>query len=104
MDFSSPHYSLLAIITVALASFVIGRVTAGRNDPRRQEEKKRQARAYDAGVNKLKTELSSQTAGNIRTHMSKGELIQAVKLVRDELHCGLKEAKDIAESFGPKPR
>ena len=102
MDLSSHAYTLLDLAAAGVIGFVFGRITAGRNDPRRQEEKKRQAQDYDREIRALASKLSPAASTAARRHAQNGELIQAVKLVREDLGCGLKEAKDVAERLGSK--
>ena len=102
MDLSSHAYTLLDLAAAGVIGFVVGRMTAGRNDPRRQEQQKRQAQEYERAIRALALKLSPAASAAARRHGLNGELIQAVKLVREDLGCGLKEAKDVAEHLSGK--
>lgn len=104
LDFNAPQYSLAALLAALAAGFVIGRITAGRHDPRRAEAKRKQGQIYQQELRDVIGGLSLQTASKVRQHVSKGELIQAIKLVRDETGCGLKEAKDAVEQMPGQKR
>lgn len=45
-------------------------------------------------------DISKELENNIRLLLSKGKKVEAVKLVKDNVHCGLKEAKDFIDDFG----
>lgn len=45
-------------------------------------------------------EISKELEGKIQLLLSKGKKVEAVKLVKDAMNCGLKEAKDFIDGFG----
>lgn len=85
----------LGVVLVAIAGFVLGRITA--KSPQHRE---RERRDHDAAVRKIKAGLKPETVTAVRDLIARKRLIEAVKLVREEAGCDLKEAKGVAEEIG----
>ena len=97
MDLYTPGYSLFALLAATLGGFIAGRVTGAYSDPRRREERKRQAReaAYSARENLDR--LAPSTRLQVEKLVILGQKIEAIRAIREALGIGLKEAKDVAD-------
>ncbi|MBV1696107.1 MAG: hypothetical protein KGP27_16730 [Hyphomicrobiales bacterium] len=95
---TTPGYPLWAVILAGIAGAVLGRAGASRPA---------------SGSNIPETELlmrvtrlAPETRTNVARLVKEGRMIEAVRDVRRELGCGLKEAKDVVDriSSGPSQR
>ena len=93
---------ILAFILFGLACYVLGRLSAGRarggggqmlqtSAPRTLDAAR--ADAAHAGV------LDAASLEEIKRLIREGQLIGAIKIYRDRMNCGLREAKDGVESI-----
>jgi regulator of protease activity HflC (stomatin/prohibitin superfamily) len=82
----------LLLISVALAAFIAGRLSA-RQSPEALERK----RITEAEAARNFTRLSTTTRAEVDRLLAEGKTIEAIKLMRAELNTGLYEAKQIAD-------
>ena len=99
MDLNSPQFSLLALIAALAAGFVLGRMGA---NPHRAEERKRRERADRAAADQAFARLPDEKRREIEALAKAGKKIEAIRLARMEISCGLKEAKELVEHKWPK--
>ena len=95
MDLFSPQFSLLALIAAAIAGFVLGRLSQA--DPRRAEERSRRELTERFAADQAFSRLSDDKRREIEALAKNGRKIEAIRLARMELGCGLKEAKELVE-------
>ncbi len=95
MSLLEPAYSLLAVLTALVTGILIGRITAVRSGPHRADaRRKRELNAkFDAANNAAR--LSPETRERIERLVADGQLIEAVRICRDELGVDLREARDM---------
>ena len=95
MDLFSPQFSLLALIAAVIAGFVLGRLSQA--DPRRAEERRRRELTERFAADQAFSRLSDDKRREIEALAKNGRKIEAIRLARMELGCGLKEAKELVE-------
>ena len=95
MDLNSPQFSLLTLLAAAIAGFVLGRLS--RADPRRAEERRRREQTERFAADQAFARLADDKRREIETLAKNGRKIDAIRLARMELGCGLKEAKELVE-------
>ena len=82
----------LLLISVALAAFIAGRLSA-RNSPEALESR----RIAEEQAARNFTRLSTTTRTEVDRLLAEGKTVEAIKLMRAELNTGLYEAKQIAD-------
>ena len=82
----------VALVIVALVAFAFGKASRGGET----EAEKFQRRAEAAEKAKR---LTGASRAALQTLIQQGQLIEAIKLCREETGVGLKEAKDIVEAM-----
>ena len=99
MDFYTEQFSALSMIGAAMIGFVFGRMTSSWNAPRRIAARRQKAAAHPQHIRSLAAQLSAPTAHQVRALIVQNRKIEAIKLIRQELRCDLKEAKDIVDGM-----
>lgn len=99
MDILSPQFSMLAIVGALLVGFVAGRLTApqrfGRASGGRRHDSVSDAR-------NLAQRLSPNARQTALRLLERDQPIEAIKIIRADLNCGLAEAKAIVEAIAPR--
>ena len=96
MDLFAPHFSLLALVSAALAGYAIGH--ARGSSPRRASERLSREKAESTAIDNAFARLPDEKRRDIeRLAKAEGTRIEAVRGARLALDCGLKEAKDLVE-------
>lgn len=95
MDLFAPHFSLLALISAALAGYAIGHVRG--SNPRRSSERLLRDKADSAAIDEAFARLPEEKRRDIERLAKSGRLVDAIRDVRKELGCDLKAAKDLIE-------
>jgi hypothetical protein len=103
MSLWSPGFTLLELLAVLIAGYVIGRLHATRRNPQIRERRRQEAvRAIVSAEQRLGM-LAPEVRVRVEAYLARGHVIDAVKEVRAALDCGLKEAKDVVD-FLQAPR
>ncbi len=95
MSLLEPAYSLLAVLTALVIGILIGRITAVRFNPYRANERRKRELSgrFDAANNAAR--LLPETRERIERLVAEGQLIEAVRICREELDASLREARDV---------
>jgi ribosomal protein L7/L12 len=80
------------IAAVAVAAFILGRMTAGS-----ASERARSKLIAEQEASRNSARLSSVTGAEVDRLLADGKMIEAIKLIRAELNTGLYEAKQIVD-------
>ena len=82
------------VLVIAVAAFALGRMTA-KSPIERDREKREQA----AAQRHLRAAMKPELLAEVRGLIGQNRRIEAIKLVREQLGIGLKEAKDLVEAL-----
>ena len=92
MDYILSHWQPL-LLALALG-FVLGRLTA-----KSPIERDRERREHDAAIRKFRSQMKPELVAQVRALIRDNRKIEAIKLVREQMSIGLKQAKDLVETI-----
>lgn len=97
MDYLLTHWQ--ALLLALLVGFIAGRLTA--KDPIQRD---RERREHEAAIRRHKSQIKPETLAEVRNLVGQNRKIEAIKLVREQMGIGLKEAKDLVEDVEGRSR
>ncbi|WBT40021.1 ribosomal protein L7/L12 [Hyphomicrobium sp. DMF-1] len=92
----SPAYTLLPMLMLFVAGFIVGRATAPARAARQSRDIETSPAPAKSSADLLDA-LPADTQANVRLLLGSGRKIEAIRDVRHALGIGLTEAKDLVE-------
>ncbi len=84
--------SWILVVAAAMGGYVVGRATAGT-----PEERNARRRVRDQAAAQSLERLSEDTKIHMRELIRRGQIIEAVRVAREDLGIGLRDAKDLVD-------
>lgn len=97
MDYILTHWQPLLL--ALFVGFIAGRMTA--KDPIQRDKERRE---HEAAIRRYKAEIKPELLAEARALVRDNRKIEAIKLVREQMGIGLKEAKDLVDDLDGQPR